>query len=506
MPARRHLAALLPILACLAGVSSGLPQQPTLTPVPTQAAAEPQRWSGSVRLPNEISVDLIVTLTPPTGTIDIPMQGAKGVALSEVQVTADAMSFTLLPPGAPPEAAARFSLTIQDGNTAIGSLVQGGATMPVKLTRLKEGETATVTRKAQDPVPPFPYAEEEVTFANEQAEGVILAGTLTLPEGDGPFPAAILVSGSGPQNRDSNLLGHRPFLVLADHLTRQGIAVLRYDDRGIGASTGDFTKATTRDFAKDTVAAVKFLRTREEIDPARVGIIGHSEGGIIAPIAAAELGDVGFLVLLAAPGVSGLELIPRQAEEISLSMGAEPDVARRQGRVTRAILTVAASYAEVDEIRATIETQLRTLYKEMPETASLTDEEREARVQAAVKEQLPSVSNVWYREFLRLDPRVALSQVRCPVLAINGAKDVQVPAEENLATIQRTLEREGNTKVRIETIPDLNHLFQTAETGGPDEYATIEETFAPVALEMVAEWVRSVTGLVSEQEGAKSED
>lgn len=346
-----------------------------------------------------------------------------------------------------------------------------------------EGEPEGL-RRPQKPPAEVPYRVEEVGFGS-LAEGVRLAGTLTLPEGVGPFPAVLLISGSGPQDRDETLMGHRPFAVLADHLTRQGIAVLRVDDRGVGESTGDFAAATSEDFADDAEAGFHWLRGRAETDPAAVGLLGHSEGGIVAPMVAAREPAVAFLVLVAAPGVPGSELIPGQIERLARSTGADGAQVREQVTLQRRIQAVLLDDLPDEERRR----RLDELFEASLEI--LTEEQRE-QAETALDLQRRQLLSPWFRFFLAHDPATALRRVAVPVLAIWGAKDLQVPPEQNRPPLESALAAAGNDRVTTRVLPGLNHLLQTADTGLPAEYGRIEETVAPEALALISGWIGEV--------------
>jgi uncharacterized protein len=372
-----------------------------------------------------------------------------------------------------------------DGSEIAGEWKQGGGTLPLVFKRLAR---AMSLNRPQEPKRPYPYAEEEVVVEN-QAAGVTLAGTLTLPAGAGPHPAVVLITGSGPQDRDEAVMGHRPFLVLADHLTRQGIVVLRCDDRGVGKSTGSFAKAIDADFVDDTLAAVAFLRTRKEIDPRRIGLVGHSEGGIVAPRAAAKSPEVAFIVLLAGVGVPMEEILLRQARDISLAMGIGENLIARNAATQRELFRILQS--EKDPAKA--EDAIRKVLHES--LTAMTDEQKKAlgMYDAMLDGQIKMMLSPWFRDMLGYDPQPALRAVKCPVLAINGEKDLQVAAQENLPAIREALVAGGNQRVKAVELPGLNHLFQTCETGAPTEYSRIEETFNPAALKLVSDWIRETT-------------
>jgi hypothetical protein len=366
-------------------------------------------------------------------------------------------------------------------DTLRGVWTQGPGSLP--LTMVRGADEAMVLRRPQNPQGPLPYRSEEVTV--ESVAGVRLAGTLTLPAGDGPHPAVLLVSGSGPQDRDESLLGHKPFLVLSDHLTRRGIAVLRMDDRGTARSTGSFAGATSDDFAQDAATAVRWLRARPEIAADRVGIVGHSEGGMIAPLVASRDPQLGFVVLLAGPGIPSGELLMKQAALISRAGGDPEREIERTTAFQREMFGAIAQTADSAALHARL-TEIGQRF-----LATLTPEERAmpAGSEATLRTTINTLVSPWYRWFLRYDPAPALRATRVPVLAVNGALDLQVPADENLAGIEAALRAGGNRDVTVEKFPGLNHLFQTARTGAPSEYNEIEETMSPAVMERVSGWI-----------------
>lgn len=396
-----------------------------------------------------------------TASVDSPAQKAAGLKATAA-LTGHQLTVTLTMPAASFEGA-----VAADGKSIVGEWVQNGGRLPLRLERTPRPIVAP--RRPQTPKPPFPYRAEDASYTNPDS-GLILAGTLTLPPGDGPFPVALLITGSGPQDRDETLFDHKPFLVLADALTRRGVAVLRVDDRGVGGSqAGDLAKATTLDFAADVAAGVAYLRGRKDIDPARVGLIGHSEGGVIAPLVAAKDPRIAFVVLMAGTGVPGDQVLPRQYHDIHVASGAGEKAATQQAKLIETANAIIR--AEADEAKA--KPQLLKLFSEG------------ANPQAA--EGLTALLNsAWYRGFLTVDPAQTLAQVRAPVLAVNGSKDVQVSAAVNIPAIKAALA--GNADVTAVVLPELNHLFQTARTGAPAEYAAIEETIAPVALSTIVDW------------------
>jgi pimeloyl-ACP methyl ester carboxylesterase len=358
-----------------------------------------------------------------------------------------------------------------DLNTIEGSFTQMGTPLPLTLKRVKD-QAELQLRRPQNPVKPFPYREEDVTY-NNSASGNTLAATLTVPPGKGPFPAVLLIVGSGPHDRDESLMGHKPFLVLSDYLTRKGIVVLRADKRGVGKSTGDAATATTADYAIDAEAGVAYLKTRSEVDPRKIGLIGHSEGGVIAPMVAARNHDVAFIVLMAGPGVPGDQIIVEQSRLITEAGGASKEKADASAAKEREVLDELIK----EKDPAALEKELHSML--------LADGKQESEIGPSIK----IATSPWFRYFISYDPAPALRMVKCPVLAINGSLDLQVPPAQNLPAIRKALEEAGNKHVEVDELPGLNHLFQTAKTGAPSEYAQIEETISPVALDKMASWI-----------------
>jgi pimeloyl-ACP methyl ester carboxylesterase len=371
----------------------------------------------------------------------------------------------------------------QDGGTIEGIWEQAGRSLP--LTFARQAERVTL-RRPQEPVAPFPYTSRDVSFRNHAA-GLSLAGTLVVPQGAGPFPAVLFVSGSGPQDRDELIMGHRPFLVLADHLARHGIASLRYDDRGFGQSEGDHMGSTVGDFATDVEAALAFLFAQPQVDRRAVGILGHSEGGVSGPLAAVAGGEVAFLVLLAPPGVPLDRLMARQTADLLRLRGVQDSLAKaavaRQVRDLELVKDVSLDREQLIE-------RLRASSAEV--MAELDDRSRRALGldEGAVEQSIAVAATPWFRSLMRIDPASSLRRITVPVLALFGAKDLQVAADENAAALRAALAEAGNLDIDVRTLPGLNHLFQHAETGGVDEYGLIEETIAPEVLDLVSQWIR----------------
>jgi hypothetical protein len=414
-------------------------------------------------------------------TMDSPDQGANGIPVQKVSLDEQQVEISLANLGI------NYSgELIGEGTKIAGTFQQGGASIPLELER--ESQEKTEVKRPQEPRPPFPYRAEEVSYENEKAAGVTLAGTLTLPEGEGPFPAVILISGSGPQDRNEELLGHKPFLVIADHFTRQGIAVLRFDDRGVGGSTGDFGAATSADFATDVQAGIDFLKKRPEIATEHIGLVGHSEGGLIAPMVAANDPAVDFIVMMAGPGVSGTEILLLQQELLARAEGAGEKEIERTRKVSKRMFKDLKNSQNLEQTKEDMIRYVKEELENLPEKdkAGLGDLDQLARQRVNV------LASPWFRYFLTYDPQESLKKVNCPVLAINGEKDLQVDAEQNIPAIEKALKAGGNQEVTTKVLPGLNHLFQHSETGRSSEYGQLEETCAPEALELMTEWIKSV--------------
>jgi pimeloyl-ACP methyl ester carboxylesterase len=446
-----------------------------LFPLVVHAAPPPDltgAWEGTLKV-GAIQLRVVAKLKKTgdkyTATLDSPDQGAKDIPVDEAKLDGDKVTLKL------PKIMASYEGKLA-GDKITGTWSQGAGSLPLEL--VKTAHPAAVAPKPQEPKPPLPYEAIDVTVDNAKAS-VKLACTLTEPRKKGPFAAAVLITGSGAQDRDEALMGHRPFLVLADALTRKGIAVLRCDDRGFAKSTGDIQKATTYDFTDDALAEVAFLRTRPEIDKAHVGLVGHSEGGLIAPIAASKSKDVAFIVMLAGTGLPGEDILYLQSAKLLKAEGKSDDEINRDTEMSKKAFAILK--AEKDD--AVITKKLHALWEAMPEAEKKKPENSETQLNTKIKTAL----SPWFRVFLTLDPRPFLQQVKVPVLAINGERDLQVPPKENLPAIAAALK--GNPDVTVKELPELNHLFQHCKTGRPSEYGRIDETFSPDALELVGDWI-----------------
>lgn len=383
----------------------------------------------------------------------------------------------------------------EDQTEFSGEFEQNQMEFPLKLIRQdattnQNQEEYTSPKRYQEPKKPYPYITEEIDFQNEQ-QNLRLAGTLSLPEEEEKYPSVILITGSGPQNRDEEILNHKPFLVIADYLTRNGIAVLRYDDRGVAESEGNFEGATTADFATDAKAAFDYLKTRKEIDSTKIGLIGHSEGALIAIKLAAQYHDIGFIGLLAGPGVDGGEVLLRQQELISGASGITDSYIQQSKKINKKAYAIIRRENDSAALRDKLKIHFDQASQEFPDWIS-------GKPQAMTDDKflnmlIDTYTDPWMRYFIGYDPAKDLEKVSCPVLALNGDKDLQVDAEQNLRVIETILEKSNNDLNLTQELKGLNHLFQESETGLPSEYGKLDETFSPKALKIIKDWILRVS-------------
>lgn len=403
-----------------------------------------------------------------SSTMDSPDQGAKGIPVTSTNFENSILKLEISSAGI------QYKGTLDKENVFVGIFKQAGQSFPLNLTKGKVEKEKVI--RPQEPTKPYPYYSEDIKVENTK-DKIVLAGTLTLPKKDGYFPVVILISGSGPQNRDEELLGHKPFLVLADYLTKKGIAVLRFDDRGTAKSTGNFKTATTLDFATDVEFAIKYLQTRKEIDKNKIGLIGHSEGGIIAQIVASKNKDIDFIVLMAGSTLRGDKLLLLQKYKIETQMGINKQLVENNQKIfAGAYEIILNKNFDKEVISDSLSNYFVSKYgNKLPENQK-----------NALINQLTSP---WMISFIRLDPAIYLEKVSCPILAINGDKDLQVPSKENLEIIENIFKNSNNTNVETKELENLNHLFQECETGATSEYATIEQTISPKALQEMSNWI-----------------
>ncbi len=441
-------------------------------------------WAGTLRVLT-MEYDLVVHFEQDgeglSGRVDIPRQGVEGLELANIQAKGGQVSFEMQ--GDMPTAAFDGQL---DGDRLSGDYRQSAFKGKFELQRVED--LATVAQPTPTPEPPKPYREEEVRFQNGE---VSLAGTLTLPEGNDPHPAVILVSGSGLQDRDNahpSLPGYKPFRWLADHLTRAGIAVLRYDDRGVGGSQGGQSGAdTTIDYSYDAEAALDFLLEREEIDHRYIGVIGHSEGGYIAALLAARRPDLAFAITMAGYAVPGAEVLQRQVLLGGQAAGLPEEEIRRQLETNRKEieLIVAQDWEGLEEF---LYVETLAFYRSLPEDQRIPDDELEQVAREETTRQLASRKG-WFYFFLTGDPADELEKVRQPVLALFGGADVQVDPQQNAPAMEAALTKAGNQDFTIQIFPGVDHLFLEAAENGMHDEVSASKGFAPGVQETIAEWI-----------------
>lgn len=446
------------------------------TSINTYAQDITGQWNGVLK---EINLRLVVHITKTdngySSTLDSPDQGATGIPINTTTFENDTLKF----------AVSNLGLTYSGKFTDEifnGTFSQGGMKIPLVLRREVIEKSV---KRPQEPKEPYPYYSEDVNFENPSAD-LTLAGTLTLPDKEGKFPVVVLISGSGPQDRNEELLGHKPFLIISDYLTRNGIGVLRFDDRGVGESTGNFNTATSEDFASDVESAITYLKSRKEIDATKIGLVGHSEGGVIAPMVAAKSDDVSYIVLLAGTGIRGDQLLLLQQERIGRVMGMSEIQLQKSKELSTAIFAMIVNSTQSQDLKTDVKKYLTQ------ELNKFSDDEIPmgmGKDEVTIKGQVNQLTNPWMVYFLKHNPASVLENVKCPVLAVNGEKDLQVPPKENLTAIKNALEKGGNNEVITIEFENLNHLFQESTTGAPSEYGTIEQTFSPLALKSVSDWI-----------------
>ena len=465
------------------------PTRPASTPLSAPTVAVPEigaaavlgRWEGTNTVgPNELG--FIVTCGDANGglecALDVPDQGLSGQVLSNVSFESGRLHF---------EFETNIGVAVWEGglrgDAIEGEFSQAGVSGTFRLERAD---------LAAAPAPPdeLLYREKDVEFASGK---ITLAGALTLPESAGPHPAVVLVSGSGGQNRDSSIAGFPVFRVIADYLTRHGIAVLRYDDPGVGGSTGDVLQETIHDRAGNVLAAVGLLRRHAEIDPDRIGLIGHSEGGIVAPLVATQTENVSFIVLLAGTGVRGAEILKAQLEFLLEDQGATAEEAERARAQQERLFRVLSTGEGWDEFAEATRKVLLESIEEAPESERAAITDVDAYVDTIIRQQLEAVQAPWYRSFFEYDPGPVLERLSVPVLALFGELDTQVPAEMNAAAMVAALSAVDNPDFTLFVFPGANHLFQAAVTGSISEYSELEAEFVPGFLEHIEEWVSART-------------
>ena len=447
-------------------------------------------WQGTLKISGmELRIVFTISRNPDntlTATYGVPEQNAIGVPVDEITFINGNVHIEIIPI----EAVFKGKLK-EDGKKINGQLTQGGMTLPLVLERT---HTKLIIKRPQEPKEPFPYRIEEVVFKNQDA-GITLAGTLTLPPSKGTFPAVLLLSGSGAQDRDEAVFGHRPFLVLADYLTRRGIAVLRVDDRGIGGSTGDFGEATAVDYASDALAGVTFLKSRKDINHELICLVGHSEGGMIASMVAVQSPDIACIVLIASPGMTIKKMEYSELARTLKANGANEDLIARSRALKESLWAVISQEIESKVVQDEFTSIITEFFKGLSEEERKITGISEENLETYIFDQFQRLHSPWFRFYLPYDPGTVLQEVTCPVLAVNGEKDIQVMPKENLRAIIRALKAGGNKNYTIKELPGLNHLLQTAETGNISEYGKIEETMSPTALQIIGDWILEQTAI-----------
>ena len=424
----------------------------------------PGIWQGKLQLPGQ-ELRIVFNISKNQNgqliaKMDSPDQGATNIPVTEVLANEKEIILKVNSIGGV------YKGNMQnDKQTIKGLWKQNNYQFSLNLSKVT---SAPEVKRPQEPIKSYPYDEKDISIINPE-QGITLAGTFTFPKNKIARAAIILISGSGAQDRDETIFGHKPYLVLADYLTRKGFAVLRYDDRGIGGSTGSLSNSTIEDLSTDMIAAVKYLKTSENFDKCNIGLIGHSEGGWIASLVATKIPDISFLILLATPGISGLEIVCDQIANLNSAMELKEDVVRQNVALQRSILEIVKN--EKDDKIAT------------EKLTDLVPENKQAQIKTLI--------SVKYRSMISFDPKSVLKRVKCPVLALNGEKDIQVNSSKNLKAISVALEEGGNTTYLTQEIPLVNHLLQTANTGLISEYAKIEETISHHVLELIGDWIQT---------------
>ena len=440
-------------------------------------------WQGTLNLGVQLRIVFHIS-TDSSGNLhtvmDSPDQNAKGIPTSGTSLKGDSLII---------EVAAikgKYAGKIKNGSLIEGEWSQG-RTFPLEMKKVDHVDELA---RPQTPNPPFPYMSDSVEYDGANTR-LHYGATITMPNGNGPFPAVVMITGSGQQTRDEDLLGHKPFAVIADYLTKNGYAVLRVDDRGKGKSSGDFANSTSQDFANDVEESLNYLKSRKEVDPKKIGLIGHSEGGMIAPMVAVKRKDVSFIVLLAGPGVKIPQLMTEQNGAILESVGMAHSAVENYLALYKSMVEVIPTAESYEKAKAKI-TKLVTDWQQQTPTAAVrattgitNDSSRIAYVNTIVN----ALYNPWFKYFLAYDPAPTIEKLSCKVLALNGSRDVQVISKSNLAGIDSALKKSKSPSYKTQEIPGLNHLFQHCKSCQLAEYGKLEETFAPEALDIIRDWL-----------------
>lgn len=429
-------------------------------------------------------------------TFDSPDQKAFNVPCNDVIVTSDSVILMMKIIGGKYEG----SLS-NDKIQLTGMWYQGGGSLPLNVNKTSDKVTIKTIKHPQTPIPPFPYQSEDVVYSNAN-KSIQFGATFTVPL---PQPGVdyfrvpiyttvLLITGSGMQDRDETIMNHKPFAVIADYLTRNGIAVLRVDDRGMGKTTGNFGKATSADFANDVEAGIDYLKTRKDVDTSNIGLLGHSEGGMIAPMVASRRSEIKFIVLLAGPGVKITELMEQQNIDVAASNG----LSKRMQEQFRPMYRELVSTIIAEKDTAIAKDKAILVFKHwqkdnsellVKQTTGVTDEKS---LIAYTEGMVRLMNQPWYNYFFKFDPAQYLTRLNCAVLALNGEKDIQVSARSNLAAIKTALKKSRSVKYSTLEMAGLNHLFQHCKKCAVAEYGELEETFAPEVLALITKWIKEV--------------
>lgn len=442
-------------------------------------------WVGVVELMGQ-KLDMRVHFKTEEGelkaSVDFPQQGVKEMPLKDILYEHPNISFHLETP-----AAVAYFEGVVEGEKISGEFKQSGIKGKFHLTPGKEAE------EEPEPSEPLPYNEEDVTFKNGDIK---LSGTLTLPKKAGRHPAVIMITGSGPQNRDEELFGWKIFRDIADHLTRNGIAVLRYDDRGVGGSTGNVFDATSADFARDVLAAVQSLQARSDINPNQVGLCGHSEGGIVAPLSASQSKDVAFIICISGTGIIGKEILLTQMELIARADGTPEKEIQSNMEGVKSAMGLIKKGADEEKVKSVFMDIARKQLEYLDEEQKKDIEDVDVYLKNQIEGMYKQFSSPWFEFFLEYDPAPTLEKVTCPVLLLFGELDLQVPAEMNNKAMVKSLRKGGNKDFTAKIFPKANHLFQSAKTGSPSKYAKLPKEFVPGFLDFISDWIKKRVDIV----------
>jgi uncharacterized protein len=423
-----------------------------------------------------------------SATMDSPDQGVKGIPCDKTVLKDDSFFIIIN------KVKMNFAGKLNESKTTLtGIFTQGSNSLPLNMQKV---EKLTELKRPQTPKPPFKYTSHELEYDNAD-KTVHFGATLTVPKIDSNirfikapvFPTVILITGSGQQDRDETIMDHKPFAVIADYLSNRGIAVLRVDDRGRGKTTGDVLNATSADFAKDVEAGINFLKTRPEIDSNKIGLIGHSEGGLIAPMAASKSKDVSFIILLAGPGVDGSSILYKQQMDALINAGVSKNALAAFEVLTKKKLAILKKATNAKAANELLQQLFKQWQPKQKDSILIQLNAKKLTPQQYAAATVANEFNPWLNYFYKTDPAIYLSKLKCRVLALNGDKDIQVYAKQNIPAITAALNKGGNKKYKTVVLPGLNHLFQHCTKCTVQEYSELEETLAPEVLKLMYDWI-----------------